>query len=372
MLMQRLPPVGPTSAGEIVNGFVPTRRFEHVSFDSYEPDPKYPSQQAALDRLRAFSVEVERPINPLTSLIGKRPKLPKGVYLDGGFGVGKTHLLAATYHATKQSKRYLSFAELAYTIARLGMQASLAAFADTRMLCIDEFELDDVAQTRMAAMFLHGLLTRRRSDVHVVTTSNTLPTDLGQGRFAADAFQREIGDIAAYFEVITIDGEDYRHRHWDDLNRSELVDSATLTRLHQDKQSGREILIDWPTLASQLELLHPVHYGQIARQVDALFIRDLERIDDQAVALRLVHLVDKLYDQQVGLTISGKGSLMLSEVFAESYRHGGYEKKYRRCLSRLHELLSETAIRRGRHSSAPVVPLAADRGAPQRDPIRAD
>jgi len=372
MLMQRLPAVGPLDAAEIVNGFVPTRRFAHVSLDSYEPDPAYPSQQAALDRLRAFSVELDRRGNPLASLIGKRPKLPRSVYLDGGFGVGKTHLLAATYHATRHPKRYLSFAELAHLIARLGMQASLAAFADTRLLCIDEFELDDVAQTRMASMFLHGLLARRGAKVHVVTTSNTLPTDLGQGRFAADAFQREIGEISAHFEVLTIDGEDYRHRHWDDLNRSELVDSATLRRLERDKTADREISIDWPSLASQLELLHPVHYGQVAGQLEALFIRDLERIDDQAVALRLVHLVDKLYDQQVGLTISGKDTLRLSEIFAASYRHGGYEKKYRRCLSRLHELLSETAIRRGRHSSAPVVPLAADRGAPQRDPIRAD
>jgi cell division protein ZapE len=372
MQMRRLPAVGPVNSADIVHGFVPTRRFEHVSFDSYAPDPRYPGQQRALDRLSEFAEALEPPRNPLAKLIARQPKMPRAIYLDGGFGVGKTHLLAATYHATHQARRYLSFAELAYSIARLGMQASLAAFGDTRLLCIDEFELDDVAQTRMASMFLSGLFKRRGGRVRVVTTSNTLPSDLGQGRFAADAFQREIGDMAGYFEVITIDGEDYRHRHWDDLDRSELVESATLSHLFDAESATTKVLLDWSDLASQLELLHPVHYGQIARQLDALFVGDLEPIDDQAVALRLVHLVDKLYDQQVGLTISSRPGLQLTDVFSAGYRHGGYEKKYRRCLSRLHELLSETATQRWHRSSAPGARLAADRGAPPRDPARAD
>ena len=62
----------------------------------------------------------------------------------------------------------------------------------------------------MAAMFLRRLLDRRGRPISIVTTSNTLPSDLGRGRFAAEAFQREIGEMAARFEVLTIDGEDYR------------------------------------------------------------------------------------------------------------------------------------------------------------------
>src|SRR5215207_9586168 len=101
MHMQRLPAVGPASAGDIVRDFVPTRRFARVSFDSYEPDPRYPSQQRALDRLRWFAKALEPPSNPIQRVLGRRPKVPKGIYLDGGYGVGKTHLLAATYHATQ-------------------------------------------------------------------------------------------------------------------------------------------------------------------------------------------------------------------------------------------------------------------------------
>jgi len=94
-----------------------------------------------------------------------------------------------------------------------------------------------------------------------------------------------------------------------------------------------------------------VHYAQIATQLHALYVEDLERIDNQAVALRLVHFVDKLYDQEVRLSVSLAAGLPLGEIFSIAYRHGGYEKKYRRCLSRLHELLSETKT--GYSTSAP-------------------
>ena len=72
------------------------------------------------------------------------------------------------------------------------------------------------------------------------------------------------------------------------------------------------------------------------------FIDGLTTIADQAIALRLVHFVDKLYDQEVRLTISTRDRLSLGDLFSPTYRHGGYEKKYRRCLSRLHELIAET------------------------------
>jgi cell division protein ZapE len=108
------------------------------------------------------------------------------------------------------------------------------------------------------------------------------------------------------------------------------------------------VLLDWSALARELEAVHPVHYAQIATKLEALFVADLHRIDDQAVALRLVHFVDKLYDQEVRLTVTTRGAMPLVEIFSSAYRSGGYEKKYRRCLSRLHELVSETRVIRPR------------------------
>src|SRR3954454_22450437 len=200
---------------ELVRGFVPTPRFAHASFGSYHPDPREPSQSMGSARVEEFvaaATQAPRGRGLLARLRGLPRTAPfHGLYLDGGFGVGKTHLLAAAYHAAPAPKSYLSFAELAYTIFNLGLAACLTAFRGQRLLCLDEFELDDVANTRLAASFLRGL-RESGTGTRIVTTSNTLPTDLGAGRFAADDFRREIGEIATVFETVHIDGEDYRHR----------------------------------------------------------------------------------------------------------------------------------------------------------------
>ncbi len=46
----------------------------------------------------------------------------------------------------------------------------------------------------------------------LAATSNTLPGKLGEGRFAAADFLREIQGLSAHFRPLRIDGEDYRHR----------------------------------------------------------------------------------------------------------------------------------------------------------------
>lgn len=376
--VDHLPPVSSHSIDQVMRGFVPTRRFARVSFESYQPDPRYPGQLAARERLSelAAGINQSRRADLLGRLLRKPTQGARAVYLDGGYGVGKTHLLAATYHAVIEQRLYLSFAELAYTISRLGLEPTLEAMDSTRLLCIDEFELDDVAQTRMAAMFLRRLLERRGRPISIVTTSNTLPSDLGRGRFAAEAFQRDIGDIASRFEVLTIDGEDYRHRHWDELAQAtgEADDEVRQAFAQDPSPDHAKVLLRWPELATELEAVHPVHYAQIATGLEALYVEDLQQIDNQAVALRLVHFVDKLYDQEVRLSLSLSNGLPMGEIFSAAYRHGGYEKKYRRCLSRLRELVSETTAVTPptRRDTARDTPPARGPGGLREDPTPAD
>jgi cell division protein ZapE len=70
-----------------------------VSFATYRPDAGEPTQAAAVRACLNFCQQaVERRAGRRT-LLGKRVTLPGvGLYLDGGFGVGKTHLLASIYH----------------------------------------------------------------------------------------------------------------------------------------------------------------------------------------------------------------------------------------------------------------------------------
>ena len=77
------------------------------------------------------------------------------------------------------------------------------------MLCIDEFELDDPGNTMLVSRLLSQLVER---GVSIAATSNTLPEQLGEGRFAAQDFLREIKTLGSIFTTVRIDGPDYRHR----------------------------------------------------------------------------------------------------------------------------------------------------------------
>ena len=81
--------------------------------------------------------------------------------------------------------------------------------AEYTLVCIDEFELDDPGNTVLVSRLLSELVDR---GVSVAATSNTLPEQLGEGRFAAEDFLREIHTLAAIFTTVRIDGPDYRHR----------------------------------------------------------------------------------------------------------------------------------------------------------------
>ncbi len=99
--------------------------------------------------------------------------------------------------------------ELTQLAGVFGFVECIELLADYTLLCIDEFELDDPGNTTLISRLLSQLVER---GVSVAATSNTLPEQLGEGRFAAQDFLREINTLAAIFDVVRIDGPDYRHR----------------------------------------------------------------------------------------------------------------------------------------------------------------
>lgn len=329
---------------EIVAEFVPPPRFATVSFDNYRPDPTQPSQTAALQHLRTYVSDLKPDDQPRSRFFGRwrrqsEPDGPNGIYLDGGYGVGKTHLLASAYSAAPAPKAYLSFQELAYVIGSMGMQPCLAAFGKYRLVCVDEFELDDVGNTMLAKTFVTGLV---QGQTRIITTSNTLPSDLGRGRFAAEDFRREIGQIAAAFQVLRIEGEDYRHRSYGPTELSHgLNDPAHLRSSFEAYRPPQraKLYATFEELAAFLAKLHPIRYRRLLAPLDALYVEGLNTMEDQNIALRFVHLIDKLYDQ--GIRFAASSHCPLPDLFSPEYRDKGYVKKYRRCLSRLHELLQE-------------------------------
>jgi cell division protein ZapE len=308
----------------LLQSFVPPPRFRGATFQSYRPDPRYPSQALAKERLRRWVHDRPRGLF--------RPRLPgpQGIYLDGGFGVGKTHLLVAAYLEAPAPKAFLTFEELTYALGLMGLREGARRFAGLRYLFIDEFELDDPGNAQMASHFL--ALTMERG-LRVATTSNTPPGALGEGRFNAEQFRHQIQSLAKRFAVERIEGEDFRHR--DPENLPNPLSDAALLEAHRQDQRPRS-LDAFPELLAHLRTLHPIRYRYLFQGLQVVYLQGLEPIPDQNDALRFVHFVDQLYNLGLDLRASG---VALRALFPESYRHGAFAKKYGRALSRLAELL---------------------------------
>lgn len=338
--MRRLSDLNPVVGIEqILFGLIPPPQFADAAFTNYLPDPHEPSQRAALDALIIFGDRVNKGPQRSPKRIFARahpPEARPGLYLDGGFGVGKTHLLAALWHATESpAKSFGTFVEYTNIIGLLGFREAVRVFSANRLVCIDEFELDDPGDTVLMSTFLGELVS---AGVFLAATSNTLPDRLGEERFAAEDFVREIQGLAAHFDTIRIEGPDYRHR---DLTfySDPFTDALVISTVERESGTG-SVLVEWSDLLDQLSNLHPAKYGALVEDISLLGVVSVKPVRDQVQALRFVTFVDRLYDRSVPVINSGS---RLDSVFSAEMLKGGYRKKYFRCLSRLAALAESGA-----------------------------
>ncbi|MCW1249057.1 cell division protein ZapE [Acaricomes phytoseiuli] len=325
------------SIDELLGGLHPSPRFGEVSFASYRPDPAQPSQSTAVEALQSFATGVGRTSGGkgLRRFFDSKPEAARpGIYLDGGFGVGKTHLLASLWHAAPGPKAFGTFVEYTNLVGALSFRRAVEELSRYTLVCIDEFELDDPGDTVLMSRLMRELAD---AGVKLAATSNTLPGALGEGRFAAVDFQREIQALAGQFRVLRIDGEDYRHRGLP--QPPEPLAEADL-----DEQAGREFagrtvaIDDFALLVDHLASVHPSRYRQLLQGIDAVVWRDVHTITEQSAALRFVVLADRLYDKDVPILTSGSP---MDQLFTPEMMAGGYVKKYYRAISRLTALARE-------------------------------
>ena len=321
------------SRDRLLGELVPPPRFAEVGFDSYRPDPAQPSQQEAVDVLREFAARLDEPTRKKGWFGRSRAETgPGGVYLDGGYGVGKTHLLASLWHAAPGPKLFATFVELTHLVGALGFHEAVDTLSAYRLVCVDEFELDDPGDTVLVSTLLRNL---RESGVRLAATSNTLPGRLGEGRFATADFMREIQGLADSFESVRIDGEDYRHR-----GLPKAPDAATLGEVRHRAERPGASMDHFVDLTRHLAEVHPSKYGALLDGVELVCLEDVRTVEDQAVALRLVVLADRMYDRDLPVVASG---VTFDEMFAPELLEGGYRKKYYRAISRLDALAREGA-----------------------------
>jgi cell division protein ZapE len=334
-LIDRVPTItGPEIAAELV----PPRQFEYASFESYQTDSTFPSQKEALQSLTAFSqTGAQSRSGRFFSHRKTRPaEMQPGIYLDGGFGVGKTHLLAALWHRASGRKYFGTFIEYTALVGALGYASAVELLRGAEIICIDEFELDDPGDTMIMTRLLSELVT---TGSRVAATSNTPPTALGEGRFAAVDFLREIQALSAHFRTIRIDGNDYRHRGINGQARM-MEQSHVLQSITQHVENGDSVTFDdFDDVVHYLATVHPSRYIKIIEGLTAIAWKNVHEVTNQNDALRLVAFIDRVYDAQIPLLASG---FPLEHVFSTEMLNGGYRKKYLRAISRLIALTHES------------------------------
>ena len=297
------------------------------------------------------------------------PTPTRGLYLWGGVGRGKTHIVNALYAALpfsdKMRVHFHSFMQLVHQKLRaLGeCEDPLVAVAEelaggTRIICFDEFHVSDITDAMLLGRLLETLFAR---GVTLVATSNIAPDDLYLGGLQREQFLPAIDLIKTHTDVVHLDsGVDYRLRV---LERSEIYYcplgaaaeqalSTCFEALAREKVlmdapldiAGRNIetrgLADgivWFDYTAICETPRSAgDYIEIARRYHTLLLSNVPVMDDQQQdrVVRFIHLVDQVYERNVNLVISA------AALPEDLYTGGHLLVRFDRARSRLSEMQS--------------------------------
>lgn len=298
------------------------------------------------------------------------PDVPKGLYLWGGVGRGKTFLMDAFYVCLPyRRKRRIHFhnfmAEVHHEMKLLGYENDpLIALAEriaksTRLLCVDEFHVDDIADAMILGRLVAALFER---GVVLITTSNYPPDDLYPHGLQRQNFLPAIDLIKRELRVLHMgNGNDYRMRT---MAREPLflvpADAASEARMDAlferiasgSRQNDPHLEVrgrKFPTkkFAHNVvwfdfkELCGGAHaqedYLDIAHRFPTVFLSHIPRMnaDHAAEARRFTWLIDVLYDNNVRLVASSE--VMPGEIDAE----GLMSNEFSRTTSRLAEMQTQ-------------------------------
>ena len=332
-----------------------------------------PAQLAAIERLQQCEDEWVSYKEIRSSGLKKKlfkPKLPRGIYLWGGVGRGKSFLMDCFFAASPLEKKIrIHFHEFMREVHRelhelSGLTDPLDELSKRiakryRLICFDEFHINDIAD----AMILYRLLRALFEDrVQFVMTSNYRPDQLYPNGLHRDRLIPAIKLLESQLDVMNVDaGNDYRRIQMEQVNAyltplNEQADAALVEMFHtligQQKEDAK------PILHIESRELKPLHMGdgvvwfdfqtlccgprsqndylEIANQFHTVILSKVPHMPPKMTneARRFIWLIDVLYDHKVKLIISAEVPA------AELYTEGQITGEFSRTVSRLIEMQS--------------------------------
>ena len=334
----------------------------------YRSDPAQLGAVAALERCENEWADYKaRRSNALTKLIS-RPPIPRGVYMHGGVGRGKSFLMDCFFQSVPLTRKTrLHFHEFMREVHRelQDLKGTVNPLDELgkrmarrfRLICFDEFHVADVTD----AMILHRLLDALFANrVSIVTTSNFHPDGLYPNGLHRDRILPAIELLKSKLEVINVDaGKDYRQQTLAQIDMYHQPLGATaeaamkrafeqLTEAHDEdpvmnienrslralRRAGGVVWFDFATLCGGPRSQND--YLEIAARFHTVLLSNVPQMPPRLAseARRFTWLVDVLYDRRVKLVLSA--AVPASELYTE----GPLAHEFPRTVSRLREMQS--------------------------------
>jgi cell division protein ZapE len=349
-----------------------------VAAGRWQDDPAQHAVLPALDRLwRELSADATPTL--WQRLGGRRPAPPRGLYLWGRVGRGKTFLCDLLYEALPEtSKRRVHFhrfmqdvhAQLRALEGRRDPLVEVAAriATDLRVLVLDEFHVGDIGDAMILGNLLRALFAH---EVVLVTTSNAAPRELYRGGLQRERFMPAIALIEQHCETLELVSQtDWRLR---------ALKQAPVFHVPPDAASDRRMLETFNRVArgstrERVELVlngRPVparrvadgaawfdfdvlcdgpravaDYIELAREYHTILVSNVPQFTPQQEdpARRFIELVDEAYDRGVKLVLSAAAPIV------DLYDGDRLRAEFARTESRLIEMQSEDYLAREHRS----------------------